>query len=266
MTFSERYGHVQVRTAVQLEELDEATRRGIWNVTYGMFFVDRQRRGYNETVRAVFLPVWLHILEKPADEYPGADYVRDHVKSWITNAEWYLVYDLVELLAIKHWPFAEVINQQLATFNAGYRLLETQVVPISDATELSEIESAIGSKHEGTRHHLKQALEHLADRENPDYPNSIKESISAVESKAGQLTGKSTLGKALDEMKKSGPYVHPSLIEGWKKIYGWASDEDGLRHGGDSAPTADQDLARYMLVSCSAFVNLLTAAELRRYP
>lgn len=96
------------------------------------------------------------------------------------------------------------------------------------------------------------------------YPNSIKESISAVESKTGQLTGKHTLGKALDEMKKSGPYVHPSLVEGWKKIYGWASDEDGLRHGGDSAPTPDQDLARYVLVTCSAFVNLLTAAEAKQ--
>jgi len=37
-----------------------------------------------------------------------------------------------------------------------------------------------------------------------------------------------------------------------------------LRYGGDSAPTPDQDLARYVLMSSSAFVNLLTAAKAKQ--
>jgi hypothetical protein len=40
-------------------------------------------------------------------------------------------------------------------------------------------------------------LQKLADRENPDYRNSIKESISAVESAAQEITGDTgaTLGR-----------------------------------------------------------------------
>ena len=40
-------------------------------------------------------------------------------------------------------------------------------------------------------------------------------------------------------------------------LYGYTSDENGIRHGGidfTSVPAGD---AKYMLVSCSAFVNYL---------
>ncbi|EQM32373.1 hypothetical protein AC1659_19270 [Rhodococcus erythropolis] len=263
MGFSERYGYVHVRSVVQIEELDEESRRSIWNLVYLAMFNGKQyqqQQLFNQT----FLPVWLHVFQRTADTYPGPYYTEEHVKTLVMEADWNRVYDLVEAMAGKVPMFTAAVNKVLENVNAGYRVLDGQAVPISDTAEVSEIEIAIGTEHEGTRHHLKQALDLLSDRDNPDYPNSIKESISAVESKTGQLTGKHTLGKALDEMKKSGPYVHPSLVEGWKKIYGWASDEDGLRHGGDSAPTPDQDLARYMLVTCSAFVNLLTAAEAKQ--
>lgn len=262
MGFSERYGYVQVRSVVQVEELDEASRRSIWNLLYLAVFDDAYER--ESELDAVFLPVWLHLFHLPADEYPGSDRMDSHVKAWLMEADWYRVYDLIERVAAKEEKFAGAINKMLEDLKAGYRVLDGQVVPISDTTELSEIEIAIGIEHEGTRHHLKQALDLLSDRDNPDYPNSIKESISAAEAKARQLTGAKTMGAALNAMKKSGPYVHPALLDGWGKLYGWTNDEDGLRHGGDSAPTPDQDLARYMLVTCSAFVNLLTAAEAKQ--
>lgn len=264
MGFSERYGYVQVRSVVQVEELDEASRRSIWNLLYLAIFENIQE--HESRIDAGFLPVWLHLFQRPADEYPGAYHMGNRVKAWLMEADWYRVYDLIEMVAVKEKDFAGAINRMLEGVKAGYRVLDGQVVPISDTTELSEIESAIGSEHEGTRHHLKQALDLMADRENPDYPNSIKESISAAEAKARQLTGAKTMGAALNAMKKSGPYVHPALLDGWGKLYGWTNDEDGLRHGGDSAPTPDQDLARYMLVTCSAFVNLLTAAEAKSKP
>jgi hypothetical protein len=51
--------------------------------------------------------------------------------------------------------------------------------------------------------HLETALNHISNRDNPDYRNSIKESISAIESLCVQIVGKKkdTLGKALNYIK-----------------------------------------------------------------
>ena len=51
----------------------------------------------------------------------------------------------------------------------------------------------------GVSKHLKRALELYTDREAPDYRNSIKESISAVESMVRTITSepKASLSKAL---------------------------------------------------------------------
>lgn len=259
MRFSERFGYVDIRSAVQLEDLDDDARTDIWNLVYALIL--RPNRSNGRVIDKAFHPIWANLYREDVDEYPGSTYIGDIVKEWIKDEPWYRVYDLIEELDGRFPDFTPHINSVLEKAKAAYRVVDGKVAPISDTTELSEIEIAIGSDHEAVRYHLRQALEHLADRENPDYANSIKESVTAVESKAVVMTGKGTLGAALDELKKKGPYVHPALLEGWKKIYGWASDEDGLRHGGETAPDIDQDLARYMLVTCSAFVNLLTAAE-----
>lgn len=41
------------------------------------------------------------------------------------------------------------------------------------------------------------------------------------------------------------------------KLYGYTSDEDGVRHGGIDFNNVPAEDAKYMLVSCSAFVNYL---------
>ncbi len=52
--------------------------------------------------------------------------------------------------------------------------------------------------------------------------------------------------------------THSALQSAWVKMYGWASDADGLRHGGSKTPSVDQALAKYMLITSSAFVSYLT--------
>jgi len=96
----------------------------------------------------------------------------------------------------------------------------------------------------------------LSDRKNPNYRNSIKESISAVESLFKILTGNksATLSDGLKEIKSTID-VHPALISGFEKIYAYTSDQRGIRHAiFDSDKTSFSD-AKFMLVSCSAFIN-----------
>ena len=110
----------------------------------------------------------------------------------------------------------------------------------------------------GVRTHIRTALKFLSDRKSPDYRNSIKESISAVESICQVLTGddKATLGDALNKLENHFN-LHGALKAGFKSLYGYTSDQDGIRH----AILKEQDIsfsdAKYMLVSCSAFANYL---------
>ena len=89
-----------------------------------------------------------------------------------------------------------------------------------------------------------------------DYENSIKESITSVEAMCQIINGsKETLGKALNNLKIQ---IHPALKTAYSSIYGYTSDENGTRHAnGIGEKNATFSEAKYMLVSCSAFINYL---------
>lgn len=136
--------------------------------------------------------------------------------------------------------------------------------PISDPTEIQEIEEAISrARNEGlygTHEHFRTALEFLGKKPQPDYRNSIKEAISAVESIVKQISGSSSQGldSALDELDKY-TEIHGALKSGFKKLYGYSSDENGIRHAILDQPNVGFAEAKYMIVSCSAFANYLIA-------
>jgi hypothetical protein len=93
--------------------------------------------------------------------------------------------------------------------------------------------------------HIDTALKLLSDKQNPDYRNSMKESISAVEAVCKII--------AKNEKTK----LHQRLRDGFKALYAYTSDTHGIRHAlkDDDQPEAED--AKFMLVSCSAFVNYL---------
>lgn len=98
----------------------------------------------------------------------------------------------------------------------------------------------------------------MNNRETPDYRNSIKESISAVESLAKVLSGsdKATLGEALKEIEKNGK-LHSALKSAFSSLYGYTNDAEGIRHALLDESSLTKADARFMLVSCSSFVNYL---------
>jgi hypothetical protein len=106
----------------------------------------------------------------------------------------------------------------------------------------------------------------LSDRKKPDYRNSIKESISAVEAICQIISGKqkATLPDCLKAFKDRKP-LHPAFEQALVKLYSYTSDEGGIRHAlseNSSAPSfAD---AKFVLVSSSGFINyvLTKTAEL----
>lgn len=274
-SFAERIGKRSVRSLTQHDSLDADTRTELWNVLVAVQNVLQEvgRESYwtDSTEAGVVTAIWTWECKKPRDEMPRSEQVWLQVKSSILNAEWYDVLDLLEAIvkyldryrtyATEDAPsaFTAAFNSVFERYLVGQRFVGTEITPVDSTAEAEAVENALEEAGglAGARHALNRAVELLADRQTPDYPNSIKESISAVETVVRKVTGKGTLGAGLTKLDAAGTPIHPALRGSWSKMYGWASDADGIRHAGINAAEADQALAKYMLVVCSAFVSYL---------
>lgn len=272
MWFSERIGKKKVKCELQVDSMDANLRNGLWNVLYEqvlnrIHYLHDQGALLPEC-RSFFKILWHDFFKLPVDEmHPRSFGLRKQVRDWFFKAEWYEIYDLLEYIAKvgKHIDTEELktgFNYVLERELSAYRFLGEEIAPISDKVEIAEIEEAIekAAKHKlkGVRTHLESALAKLSDRKEPDYRNSIKESISAVESACIIVSKdpKATLGKALKVIEDA-VGLHPALKSGFSSIYGYTSAEGGIRHAMIDDNPCDFDDAKYMLVSCSAFVNYL---------
>lgn len=141
----------------------------------------------------------------------------------------------------------------------GYRFIDGKVTDIDNEEEIKEIDKALNTKYSACNQCISKALSHLYDREKPDYSNSVKESISAIEAMCSIILGtrKSTLGSALKELEKKGLKIYGALKKAFSELYGYTSDESGIRHNNGLDENTTFEEAKYMLVSCSAFLNYL---------
>lgn len=184
----------------------------------------------------------------------------------LESKEWYTIFDFVErYLAVSDEntsaKMANEFNHILEDEVSAYRILDRFVVPITNKAELATIEEAKSTPYDSVRTHVSKALALYADRKAPDYENSIKESISAVEAMCCIITGltgaQATLGAAIKKLKDKGVHIHRAMETAFSSLYGYTSDENGIRHGGIDFKNAPAEDAKYMLISCSAFVNYL---------
>lgn len=156
--------------------------------------------------------------------------------------------------------YASDINNLFEKELVGYRMIEGVITLITDDIEIEEIQKSLNSDLEGCKKQIKKSLVLLSNRDNPDYKNSIKESISAVECICKVIAGnnKATLGEALSKMEKVGFSIHPSLKKAFEQLYGYASNAGGIRHSeGLFESNVTFDEAKFCLVTCSAIINYL---------
>jgi hypothetical protein len=140
---------------------------------------------------------------------------------------------------------------------SAYRFVNGLVSRITDEVEVAEIDLALAGRQGPVRTHLRRALELLSDRESPDYRNSIKESISAVESLVATVVGeKGTLGQLVKKLEDEID-LHPALRTAFGNLYGYTSDEGGIRHAILESKNVVFEDAKFFLVVCSAFVNIV---------
>jgi hypothetical protein len=137
-----------------------------------------------------------------------------------------------------------------------------EIAEITLEKEIAAVEDAISPKKgfQGAEEHLKAALKLYADRSSPDYRNSIKEAISAIESGYNSINGEKSrnLPEAMKKAESEGFVLHPALSRGIQNIYGWTSNEDGIRHAMTEADVqVSEPEAKLMLVMCSAMLGYI---------
>lgn len=206
---------------------------------------------------------WGDFLKEAIDMRPqGQDQIYVELRHMYFRFEWHEVYSFVEFVV---WcvrganDFEIAINKALEIEMAGYRLAHGKIVEITNTTELNAVDDALSqSDFPEAGKHLKRALELISDKRKPDARNSIKESISAVESAAQVLTGnpKATLGEALKIADKK-QQIHSALKDAFLKLYGYTNDHGGIRHAMTDSSELTKADALFFLVSCSAFINYL---------
>ncbi len=266
MNFSQRIGKEPIDKPLQIDSMSIELRNSLWNYTYE-FFADN----WIEHIKYFYSS----FFRLPVDEVPSTRPIRarGEFKKLFMALDWNKVYEFIELF-ISYFlsslnsdrkaqnEFDLRINEELNTIltreYSGYRLSDGKFVKITDNAELSTIEDAKQSSHEKYPNiftHLDKALTLMSERTNPDYRNSIKESISAVEGICKTLTGEKSggIGKAMEKLSTD-IGMHNAMKDGFKKMYAYTSNEDGIRHAILEQSEVGFAEAKYILVICSAFV------------
>ena len=202
------------------------------------------------------------VTKRPFDTInTSARSCKNFIREVLLTAEWYSVYDSLQIL-IETTPtptLIKSINLVLQEEGAGFVWRHDNFIPLISKSESEAIEEAL-SKSNPVRRHLEEAISILSNKNATDFRNSVKESISAIEAACISITGntKATLSDALKSLD-----LHPALKGSYIKLYGYTSDGDGIRHAltDDHAPVS-RNMARYMLISCSAFINFLFASTI----
>ena len=262
--FSERNGYVSVDKTIVREDVPEKLRIALWNVMRLQFSMMDLEMGY-PNLRKLIREFWEIKLVNDMDVMPDCGFTEcnegyNFLKNYFISCNWNEALDFIEFCADKS-SFAinrilKKLNKAFERENSAYRLIGNQIAEITDENQIEAIKNAQKIPSKPVQIHLSSALAKLSDRNNPDYRNSIKESISAVEAICKEVTGKpkATLGDALKEIKN----LHPALKSALSSLYGYTSDTEGIRHSliKDEIYLTRAD-ATFMLVSCSAFISLL---------
>lgn len=265
-------GHIVPRLALQVGSVDAPLRNRLWTLVHG-HFVEPAVRSF-ELFRSgpgdlLAEQAWDEFFKAPLDTMPRDGRFASQIREWFFEAAWFQIYDLLEWLAQEHFDarqFTRDCNAVLEAEMSGYRLVHGHVTPIVATMELEAVEAAAGQPVVAVHQHLRQALAHLSDKQSPDYRNAIKEAISAVEAAARHVAddSKATLAQALKAIDRADS-LHPAMKSAFEKLYGYTSDEGGIRHA-LSGTTPDFEDAKFMVVACSAFANYLLGKSARRDP
>ncbi|MBP6237170.1 MAG: hypothetical protein KA536_13580 [Saprospiraceae bacterium] len=281
--FSERQKITEARIEIQLDYIDEPLKNALWNILLEDFFSPISTSTEDSFSRKespfsrISKHIWKEYFKGAVDQLIQTSYydfteinsgifIR-RIREWYYDtANWYEIYDLIEFIIQSinvDDSLVKKFNRVLELELSGYRIISRLVTPITSKDEINEINEGLNKVRSlnTVYEHLSLGLVHLSNRKAPDYRNSIKESISAVESICCIIVrdNKATLGAALKIIEERYS-LHGALKGAFSALYGYTSDSGGIRH----KLTSEDEVvgfneAKFMFISCVAFTNYLIA-------
>lgn len=269
--FSQRAGLEPIPPQLKLGEVSPELRR----LLYYYLSLEIGRESYAPYSSAVFKEKWrrvatdLHVIffKQPIDKFDyGASENLARLNQFIQRASIGPLFDLVEFL-LRHQGCSDEFKGDLAgafvTARSAYRVFDnSQIVAIGTDEQAVAFEKAIADadkKHATAAR--KQLIAAGAALREADWPGAVRDSIHAVEAVAvGLAPGTDTLGAALKVLEQRG-HLHGGLKAAFASLYGYSSDEEGIRHAlvfADDAQVDEAD-ALFMVGACASFVSYVLA-------
>lgn len=270
--FSERKGIKHFSDIVQTNNLNERTRNKLYTASKNIF--DLIEKDVNECGKRFVEYIYEEIFsltKRDIPNYYGYRYsqIFETIYEIFQKEDYIEVFTFIEGM-IKGYTYIDNISYSIyncrkkyielvslifKTENVNYRIVDGKVTDIVNEEQIKSIENTLKNPYKEVSGHYAKAIEQLYSIK--DFDNSIKESISSVEAMCQIITKKNnaTLGDALKLLKNK---IHPALSGAFDKLYGYTSNANGIRHAnglGEGNSTFEE--AKYMLISCSAFVNYL---------
>ncbi len=182
------------------------------------------------------------VLKIPPDsnnwsEYPNINW---EVSQHLENCEWYLVYDIIEVIIQKLNPidqkiFTKEITEYFITNGIGWKIVNGQIETRGDEVFETAVRTVVSvletANLETAKTEIREALIDLSRRPTPDITGAIQHSLACLECVARETTGdkKATLG----ELIKKHPNIVPKPLDiAIEKIWGFTSEQGRhLREG-----------------------------------
>lgn len=277
LSFSQAQGYECLPSQLKLEELPKSARIRLWNLFHNSmnFRHPNPRRCFASSSiwRDILLDLHCNYFAQPirSEVQKSLIYDEQSVKGVFTpiffRHDFNKVFDLLTAIMRNNKCPKDYINGVSEIFSSthlAYFVVTDAPVTILPQATVQEGESIINAFNDldslglsGAKSHLRNAGEAINRHR---WADSIRESVSAVESVARQLdpNASKTLGLALNALKKE-HRLHPALERAFKILYGYTSDESGIRHAllDEEAALVDSEEAIFMYGACASFVSYL---------
>jgi len=157
-----------------------------------------------------------------------------------------------------YWQRSDSYSRALRPTSRLLKDVPSGTFPGLDRPILPRVANLLTAPRYGAaRKHFTRAME-LLDQESPDLANAVKEAVSSVESLSLVVLGreKGTLGDCIKEFRGRG-LVKPQLLKALEALWGFASEEPGIRHGKSIAEDVDRAEATFALSLAGSAIPLL---------
>lgn len=273
-TFSEVHGYDQLPETLKLEDVPETARVQIWNVMYRHVGLGDQElmlsvMGITSPWKEIFQTVHDRILGRPLDDLElvsPSNFARQY-RQIIRELPFNKLFDALQVIMRHPRCPREFVQDISDCFRRNRLAYSVSVAPIPTVFPAVTPEQAEATKRSlvdlyaagltPASNHLQKAI---ACINGGDFAGCVRESIHAVESVARRLdpNASKSLGPALKSLRKRAG-LHPALESAFSKLYGYSSDEEGVRHSLvlKEMPLVDLEEALFMFGACASFCSYL---------